>query len=517
MRIQVVVPESQVTSTVLDAALEPVTRLNEQLLANGEVDTFDRAVKNGQVQWAPEPPGAERFDHAKTVTQRGWGDCDDLAPWAAASLRASGEDPGAKAVVKKSGPKRWHAVVLRSDGTIDDPSKRAGMGTNGNSVSGVGGGCPVVGAYGVAVPPMFPTGSSVVGGVFEVRPQIAVRAIPYGPQTFYQARSDMPWVRNKGGKATPTEYAMATLHTSSTAPTALSGSIIGAIRLAKLGGYALRKHVQRLGAIADACMGEDENEMRRCYGSEETDNAIAIVGDMGLLGADGPQSFHEAALHVMQHPDATDDEVKIAQMVSANAQGKRPDEGTLTAAVMRYMMVTQGPVTPGTAEEHARLLLADQVAKRIMLKLTSSGIVSGGYVVGDFDFGSFLSDVGNAVGDAANTVGKAVAQAAPTVAAVASVIPPPYGTAISLAASAVGTIAGKLTGSSGGGGGGGKAPGAQATSSTPASSSSTSPSSTSPSSTATTPTAAAAMAASVRPPGTGPGTASRICIPVTFG
>src|SRR5271166_405941 len=180
MRIEVVVPEAEVTAPILDAALEPVTRLDEQLLASGAVPTIDRALKNGAVKWQAEPPGAERFDHAATVMNRGWGDCDDLAPWAAATLRFTGEDPDAKAVVKRSGPKKWHAVVQRGDGSIDDPSRRAGMGRNGN------------GALPASPPPMFDPGTSLVGGPNEVRPQIAVRRIQVGAADMYQARTDIP-------------------------------------------------------------------------------------------------------------------------------------------------------------------------------------------------------------------------------------------------------------------------------------------------------------------------------------
>src|SRR4051812_16639207 len=109
MRIQVAVPEAHVEAPVLNAALESVTALNESMLRTGEIPTFTEAVKAGRVRWQPEPPGQEHFDHAKRVLQRGWGDCDDIAPFYAAELRATGQDPGARAVAKRSGPKRWHA------------------------------------------------------------------------------------------------------------------------------------------------------------------------------------------------------------------------------------------------------------------------------------------------------------------------------------------------------------------------------------------------------------------------
>lgn len=126
MRVRVAVPDAATGPEVLESMLEAVTRTNEVLLDKGRVPLASEAIAAG-VRWKPEPPGDEHFDHAATVVARGWGDCDDLAPYQAASLRVTGEDPGARATVIKSGPKRWHAIVERSDGSIDDPSADAGM------------------------------------------------------------------------------------------------------------------------------------------------------------------------------------------------------------------------------------------------------------------------------------------------------------------------------------------------------------------------------------------------------
>lgn len=138
MDIRLAVPDElddQDRKAALDAALESVTRTAASQVRSGKVPPAAGEIKSGRVRWEPEPPGAEHFDLPGTVLGRGWGDCDDLAPWHAGSLRASGRDPGARAIVKKSGPKRWHAIVQRSDGSIEDPSAHAGM----YSVSGVDG------------------------------------------------------------------------------------------------------------------------------------------------------------------------------------------------------------------------------------------------------------------------------------------------------------------------------------------------------------------------------------------
>jgi hypothetical protein len=138
MDIRLAVPDElddQDRKAALDAALESVTRTSASQVRRGIVPPAAGEIKAGRVRWEPEPPGAEHFDLPSTVIGRGWGDCDDLAPWHAGSLRASGRDPGARAIVRKSGPKRWHAIVERSDGSIEDPSAHAGM----HSVSGVDG------------------------------------------------------------------------------------------------------------------------------------------------------------------------------------------------------------------------------------------------------------------------------------------------------------------------------------------------------------------------------------------
>ena len=156
MRIRLAVPDElddQDRKAALDAALESVTRTNTGLIRSGKVPPAAKMIKAGRVRWQPEPPGDEHFDLPGTVIGRGHGDCDDLAPWHAASLRASGIDPKARAIVKKSGPRRWHAIVRRGDGSIEDPSRHAGMGSG---VNGYGG--EVVGSAGSIGKPMSADG-----------------------------------------------------------------------------------------------------------------------------------------------------------------------------------------------------------------------------------------------------------------------------------------------------------------------------------------------------------------------
>jgi len=128
MRIRVAIPDSLVGPATIGPALESVTRLNQALLRQGLVPRLSTLLRRGKVRWKPEPRGhGEHFDAADTVATRGWGDCDDLAPYWAAELRETGADPHAKVTIRRTGPHRWHAVVRRGDGSIDDPSAAAGM------------------------------------------------------------------------------------------------------------------------------------------------------------------------------------------------------------------------------------------------------------------------------------------------------------------------------------------------------------------------------------------------------
>lgn len=262
MRINVAVPEAHVDAPVLDAALEATTRLNESMLATKEIPTFQEGLHHG-IKWKPEPPGQEHFDHAKVVLARKWGDCDDLAPWQAASLRHTGEDPGARAIAQRSGPKRWHAVVQRSDGKIDDPSRRAGMGHS-------------VGIIGGVLPLMYGPSSSVVGGAYIVRPQIALRPV----RGALQARADLPWnwKEHLDDKPTPTDYAMTALHTAPTAATALTGAIDGVCSLGIAAGFADPEHLDRLSAISDLIDGMPFSQVREIYGDDHAHAAQHVVG-----------------------------------------------------------------------------------------------------------------------------------------------------------------------------------------------------------------------------------------------
>lgn len=270
MRIQIAVPEAHVTKPVLDGALEAVTRLNEQMLKAGNTPT-DTALIQAGAKWKPEPPGEEHFDHGAVIAKRGHGDCDDWAPLRAARLRVTGEDPGARAAVRKSGPKRWHATVYRSDGSEDDPSLDAGM----------PGPAREVGVRGSWVPAMRERLHGV-GGAFIATPHLALRPVAdrHGQIESWQARADLPWHWQPGNS--PADLAMVTLHQSPVSDQAIVGAVRGAFRLGCASGYADPEHLKRMSAIEDAVSGATWEEVAETYGPEHANAAAQIVG--GFFG-----------------------------------------------------------------------------------------------------------------------------------------------------------------------------------------------------------------------------------------
>jgi hypothetical protein len=109
------------SAVAYEAALSGLTALNVQLLGLLAYPS----IYDAGVVYHKEPRDVWR--HVVDVYRSGWGDCEDLAAWRAAELQASGEDPDAFVYVYRSAAKRYHAVVGRGDGTVEDPSYILGM------------------------------------------------------------------------------------------------------------------------------------------------------------------------------------------------------------------------------------------------------------------------------------------------------------------------------------------------------------------------------------------------------
>jgi|FLYL01.1.fsa_nt_gi hypothetical protein len=114
----------EVQREALEAALEGLTALNAVLIARSRVP-IPHPYESG-VRYRREPRGREDWNHVARLLRLGHGDCEDLAAYLAAWLRIHNAEP-ARVVIRRTGPRLWHAVVQRADGRIEDPSKVLGM------------------------------------------------------------------------------------------------------------------------------------------------------------------------------------------------------------------------------------------------------------------------------------------------------------------------------------------------------------------------------------------------------
>ncbi len=102
----------------LRAALRGLTAVNRLILREQPLP----ALYDSGVRYRPEALGREEWWRADEVWRHKYGDCEDLACWRAAELQNAGEI-GAYADVVKLRPRRYHAVVRRERGDIEDPSR----------------------------------------------------------------------------------------------------------------------------------------------------------------------------------------------------------------------------------------------------------------------------------------------------------------------------------------------------------------------------------------------------------
>lgn len=109
------------SGAALNAALEGLVRLNGVWL---DEHPLTPSLGASGARYQRLDPG-EEWRTIPAVLKAGGGDCEDLAAYLAAWCRARGVP--AHAVARKSGPRRWHAVVRLPDGTIVDPSRSLGM------------------------------------------------------------------------------------------------------------------------------------------------------------------------------------------------------------------------------------------------------------------------------------------------------------------------------------------------------------------------------------------------------
>ena len=108
--------------SIAERYLEGLTRANMRVMRASPLPSLYRSG----IRWSLED--IRPLPLAHTLAKRGRAACGPIAAYRAAELRRAGEP--ARVVVRRSAsgvPGRWHAVVKRGDGRIEDPSRRLGM------------------------------------------------------------------------------------------------------------------------------------------------------------------------------------------------------------------------------------------------------------------------------------------------------------------------------------------------------------------------------------------------------
>jgi hypothetical protein len=126
MRFTCKLPDSAAAcEIVLDALAKVVTGMVDA----GVVPPYPHDVRKPDgspgIVYRLEAPGEEDWKLPPEGIRDGWMDCEDLAIWVVGGLRSETtgpEDPGARVRIIRTARGKLHAVVLRSDGTYEDPS-----------------------------------------------------------------------------------------------------------------------------------------------------------------------------------------------------------------------------------------------------------------------------------------------------------------------------------------------------------------------------------------------------------
>lgn len=104
----------------VEHALEGLVALDAYLIAKHNLPPLLKTGARYQTE------DKEQWRSALEVIGEGWGDCEDLAAYRCGELRARIGEP-ARLILRWTGPKTMHALVLRASGKIEDPSRALGM------------------------------------------------------------------------------------------------------------------------------------------------------------------------------------------------------------------------------------------------------------------------------------------------------------------------------------------------------------------------------------------------------
>ena len=268
MRVRVAIPDKYLDAPTIDALLEATTRAGARQIRAGEAPDARVAIRRG-AKWKPEPYlDGEHFDLPAMVNQRGWGDCDDWGPYLAASLRASGEDPGARSRAVRSGPNSWHAVTQLSDGRVVDPSRAAGMKPRVSGYSGV---------HAAAARPMAEPGDGAM-------------AVKRDAQGVWWCRCDIPW-----GDAHVASYGPGRGPAS-----ALRGAVQGAIWSSDGGSAKHRRYAYQL---ADWLLAHPSERAPRMFSGRTRGSIVGslLAGAGAVVGAPPPYGSKYRTFPEYQH------------------------------------------------------------------------------------------------------------------------------------------------------------------------------------------------------------------------
>lgn len=84
------------------------------------------------VRYQREDAGKEEFQDIYSILAAKVGDCEDLASWRVAELQEAGENASIRIKWRENpdtGKRLFHIQVRRADGSIEDPSRLLGMGS----------------------------------------------------------------------------------------------------------------------------------------------------------------------------------------------------------------------------------------------------------------------------------------------------------------------------------------------------------------------------------------------------
>lgn len=108
--------------SAITAALEGLVAQDHELMgAADRAGTPYPPLYTSGVRYRREPRGRERWDTIDVVFRNAEGDCEDLASIRAAELQRDGEP--ARAICIRTSRRKFHIVVQRATGEIEDPSR----------------------------------------------------------------------------------------------------------------------------------------------------------------------------------------------------------------------------------------------------------------------------------------------------------------------------------------------------------------------------------------------------------